>query len=95
VDVGVLRLDGYACAADSVLTGIDDDRARCVVVALTAAAASGTIHWCVHAVTEHLRTREQFGKPIGTFQALQHQAAMLLVNSELATSAAWDAVRAA
>ncbi|PRC50079.1 acyl-CoA dehydrogenase, partial [Mycobacterium sp. ITM-2017-0098] len=42
-----------------------------------------------------LRTREQFGKPIGTFQALQHQAAMLLVNSELATSAAWDAVRAA
>ncbi|PRC50938.1 acyl-CoA dehydrogenase, partial [Mycobacterium sp. ITM-2017-0098] len=42
VDVGVLRLDGYACAADSVLTGIDDDRARCVVVALTAAAASGT-----------------------------------------------------
>jgi alkylation response protein AidB-like acyl-CoA dehydrogenase len=46
-------------------------------------------------VTTHLRTREQFGKPIGTFQALQHQAAMLLVNAELATAAAWDAVRAA
>ena len=46
------------------------------------------------AVTAHLRTREQFGKPIGTFQALQHEAAMLLVNSELATAAAWDAVRA-
>lgn len=95
VDVGVVRLDGYECAADSVLTGIDDQRARCVAVALAAAAASGTIRWCVQAVTDHLRTREQFGKPIGTFQALQHQAAMLLVNSELATSAAWDAVRAA
>ncbi len=95
VDVGVVRLDGYQCAADSVLTGIDDQRARCVAIALAASAASGTIKWCVQAVTDHLRTREQFGKPIGTFQALQHQAAMLLVNSELATSAAWDAMRSA
>jgi alkylation response protein AidB-like acyl-CoA dehydrogenase len=31
----------------------------------------------------------------GSFQALQHKAAMLLVNSELATAAPWDAVRAA
>lgn len=95
VDVGVVRLDGHHCPADSVLAGIDDDRARCVALALAASAASGTIRWCVQAVTDHLRTREQFGKPIGTFQALQHQAAMLLVNSELATAAAWDAVRSA
>ncbi len=95
VDVGILRLDGYPCEADCALTGIEEDRARSLTVALTAAAASGVIRWCVHAVTAHLRTREQFGKPIGTFQALQHQAAMLLVNSELATAAAWDAVRSA
>lgn len=94
IDVGVLRLNGYVCQQASMLTGIDDARAHCLSVALTASAASGTIRWCVGAVTAHLRTREQFGKPIGTFQALQHQAAMLLVNSELATSAAWDAVRA-
>ncbi|KGI69233.1 acyl-CoA dehydrogenase [Mycolicibacterium rufum] len=95
VDVGVLRLEGYRCPADDLLTGIDDDRARALAVALTAAATSGLIRWCVRAVTEHLRTREQFGRPIGSFQALQHQAAMLLVNSELATAAAWDAVRSA
>ncbi|MEW5811951.1 MAG: acyl-CoA dehydrogenase [Actinomycetota bacterium] len=95
VDVGVLRLDGYACPAESRLTGIDDARAQCLTLALTAAAASGVIRWCVSAVTEHLRTREQFGKPIGAFQALQHQAAMLLVHSELATAAAWDAARSA
>ncbi|GJF08577.1 acyl-CoA dehydrogenase [Mycolicibacterium cyprinidarum] len=94
IDVGVLRLDGYVCQRASALTGIDDVRAQCLSVALTASAVSGTIRWCVEAVTTHLRTREQFGKPIGTFQALQHQAAMLLVNSELATSSAWDAVRA-
>jgi len=95
VDVGMLRLESYECPSGSVLTGIDDHRARGIAVALTAGAASGTIRWCVQAVTDHLRTREQFGKPIGTFQALQHQAAMLLVNSELATSAAWDAMRSA
>ena len=63
VDVGALRLDGYRCAADGELTGIDDERARCLAVALTAGAASGVIRWCVRAVTEHLRTREQFGRP--------------------------------
>ncbi len=93
VDVAVVRLDGCVCAEESVLDGIDDDHARSVVLALTASAAAGTIRWCVQAVTDHLRTREQFGRPIGTFQALQHQAAMLLVSSELAVSAAWDAVR--
>ncbi|MDZ4266274.1 MAG: acyl-CoA dehydrogenase family protein, partial [Mycobacterium sp.] len=70
-DVGVLRLNGYVCEPDSLLAGIDDQRARCLMVALTASAASGVIRWCVDAVTDHLRTREQFGKPIGTFQALQ------------------------
>lgn len=95
VDVGVLRLDDYACPAQSRLTGIDDTRAQCLSLALTAATASGLIRWCVTAVTAHLRTREQFGKPIGAFQALQHQAAMLLVHSELATAAAWDAARSA
>ncbi|MGE0215239.1 acyl-CoA dehydrogenase family protein [Mycolicibacterium sp.] len=92
-DVGVLDVNGHVCGQDRVLTGIDGDRARCLTVALTASAASGVLRWCVDAVTAHLRTREQFGKPIGAFQALQHQAAMLLVNTELATAAAWDAVR--
>jgi 3-oxochol-4-en-24-oyl-CoA dehydrogenase len=77
-----------------VLNGIDDDTATDIAVALSACASAGTLRWAVDAVTAHLRTREQFGKLIGTFQALQHEAAMLLVNSELATAAAWDAVRA-
>jgi 3-oxochol-4-en-24-oyl-CoA dehydrogenase len=62
---------------------------------MAACAAAGTVRWCLGAATAYLRTREQFGKPIGTFQALQHKAAMLLVNTELAEAAAWDAVRAA
>ncbi|GLD30896.1 acyl-CoA dehydrogenase [Mycobacterium kiyosense] len=91
-DVGRLRLDQYVAA--ETLTGVHPDRAECVVTGLVASATAGITQWCVEAVTEHLRVREQFGKVIGTFQALQHNAAMLLINSELATAAAWDAVRA-
>ena len=93
-DLGTMRLDRYRVPAADLLTGIDVDRADFVTAALTACMAAGIAQWCVSAVTEHLRTREQFGTVIGTFQALQHKAAMLLVNSELASAAAWDAVRA-
>ncbi|MFZ1175314.1 MAG: acyl-CoA dehydrogenase [Mycobacterium sp.] len=93
-DAGILRLAEY-CATDSeVLAGIDPESARCVTLGLVASMMAGIAQWCVEAVTAHLRIREQFGRAIGTFQALQHNAAMLLVNSELATAAAWDAVRA-
>lgn len=94
-DLGRLRLDGYPIAKSDALTGIDADRAEYLTTALTASMAAGITQWCVEAATAHLRTREQFGKLIGTFQALQHSAAMLLVNSELASAATWDAVRAA
>ncbi|MEB4211228.1 acyl-CoA dehydrogenase [Mycobacterium sp. 94-17] len=93
-DAGILRLDDYRVTGADVLAGIDAERAGCVVVGLVAAMMAGIAQWCVETVTAHLRIREQFGKVIGTFQALQHSAAMLLVNSELATAAAWDAVRA-
>ncbi|BBX64361.1 acyl-CoA dehydrogenase [Mycobacterium saskatchewanense] len=93
-DVGILRLTHYRAPDSDVLTGIDPDRAQCVGVALIAGTMAGIAQWCVEAVTAHLRIREQFGKAIGTFQALQHNAAMLLVSSELATAAAWDAIRA-
>ena len=94
IDVGILHLDDHDVLDELVLNGIDDDAAWDIAVALSACASAGTLRWAVDAVTAHLRTREQFGKPIGTFQALQHEAAMLLVNTELATAAAWDAVRA-
>jgi 3-oxochol-4-en-24-oyl-CoA dehydrogenase len=94
-DVGIVRVAQYGATASDVLTGIDPDRAASVTLGLVASATAGIAQWCVAVVTAHLRTREQFGKVIGTFQALQHNAAMLLINSELATAAAWDAVRAA
>lgn len=93
-DLGILHLRDHTVPATAVLTELDTELVTDLTVAFTASAAAGITQWCVDIVTEHLRTREQFGKPIGTFQALQHKAAMLLVNSALATAAAWDAVRA-
>jgi alkylation response protein AidB-like acyl-CoA dehydrogenase len=44
--------------------------------------------------TEHASTRYQFGRPIGSFQAVKHALADMLINTELARAALEDAVRA-
>jgi hypothetical protein len=89
-----LRVDGAAvCGADEV-TGLDVVGAQYITIALRAAEAAGILRWCLESVVAYLKVREQFGRPIGAFQALQHKAAQLFVHSELATAAAWDAVRA-
>jgi 3-oxochol-4-en-24-oyl-CoA dehydrogenase len=93
-DVGVVELTDHVVPDSAQITGISTERARCVVVALAACAAAGAVRHCSDAATEYIRTREQFGRPVGSFQALQHKASKLLVDSELAASAAWDAVRA-
>ncbi|OBJ55642.1 acyl-CoA dehydrogenase [Mycobacterium sp. 1423905.2] len=93
-DVGVLHLNDHRVAADSELSGMSTPRARCVVVALTACASAGTVRRCMEAATDYIRTREQFGKPVGAFQAMQHKAAVMLVNADLAAASAWDAARA-
>jgi alkylation response protein AidB-like acyl-CoA dehydrogenase len=43
---------------------------------------------------DYLRTREQFGKPVGSFQALKHHLADLLVALTMAEHAAWYAAHA-
>jgi alkylation response protein AidB-like acyl-CoA dehydrogenase len=47
----------------------------------------------VTTAAEHARVREQFGRPIGQFQAVKHRCADMLCASELARAATWDAAR--
>jgi len=93
-DVGVLHLTDHVVGPGAALSDICPERARCVAVALAACAAAGAVRRCVDAAVDFIRTREQFGQPVGAFQGLQHKAAVLLVNAELAAAAAWDAARA-
>ncbi|WP_280461117.1 acyl-CoA dehydrogenase [Nocardia carnea] len=89
-DLGVVRFRGVAVAAPLEL---DTDRAEAVATAFLAVEAAGVIRWCSDTATEYVKSRVQFGRPIGAFQAVQHRTARLLITSELATAAAWDAVR--
>ena len=42
----------------------------------------------------YTKQREQFGRPIGSFQALKHRMADLLVQVQMSRSGAWAAVQA-
>jgi len=62
---------------------------------LFAAEATGVAREVTEQAAEYAKVREQFGRPIATFQAVKHHCANMLVAAELATAAVWDAARAA
>ena len=89
-------LDGHR-AADVALSGTDAVRVGTDPTAAVAAArnaglcalcweAVGILDAAMAATAEYLRTRRQFGQPIGRFQALQHRMADMLLHAEQARS---------
>jgi alkylation response protein AidB-like acyl-CoA dehydrogenase len=71
------------------------DRVVDEAIAALAAEAVGAMD-VIHAMTlDYMKTRMQFGKPIGSFQALQHKAADMLVAIEQSRSMAYFATMAA
>ncbi|AKS36247.1 acyl-CoA dehydrogenase [Mycolicibacterium goodii] len=61
---------------------------------LLAAEAAGLARWTLNTATEYAKVREQFGKPIGSFQAIKHMCAEMLLRSEQIAVATADAARA-
>ncbi|GAA4803546.1 acyl-CoA dehydrogenase [Tomitella cavernea] len=92
--IGTLTLQELHVPGEDVLDDIRDGDAEWVRAVVFAAEAAGIAGWSLETATAHVRTREQFGRPIGSFQAVQHKAAMMLVRSSIACAAAWDAARA-
>ncbi|WP_037669959.1 acyl-CoA dehydrogenase family protein [Streptomyces griseus] len=62
-----------------------------VAVLLTAAEQLGTASRVCELAVQHARTRQQFGRPIGAFQAVAHLCAQLLVRAETARVAVYAA----
>ena len=68
--------------------------ARDLHLAALAAESVGAAQRVLEIVVEHLLAREQFGRPLASFQALRHRVADLTVAVEAATSTAWYAAHA-
>jgi len=91
--IGSVALRGVSVDEHRVLRGAAR-RALTVFRMLSAAEAVGVSWACLEMAVEYAKVREQFGRTIGTFQAVKHHAANMLVNAEETTAAAWDAARA-
>ena len=64
-------------------------------IAALAAEAVGAMEVVHHMTLDYMKTRQQFGRPIGSFQALQHRAADMQVQLEQARSMAYYAAMSA
>lgn len=73
--------DGTAAAA----------RAELVSAASVAALAVGLADRALRMTVDYSKERVQFGRPIGSFQALKHRMAEVFARTEMARSASWAA----
>ena len=81
---------GQAGAADSVLAAVGD-----VARIGLAAENVGGAQRCLEMSVDYAKTRQQFGRPIGSFQAIKHLCADMLVDVEGARAATAEAAATA
>ncbi|MBI2693135.1 acyl-CoA dehydrogenase [Mycobacterium nebraskense] len=71
------------------------ERVEELAATVLAAEAAGVTRWALVTAVDYAKVREQFGKPIGSFQAVKHLCAEMLCRAEQAEVGAADAARAA
>ena len=76
--------------ADGNALGALVQATQVATVALCAEMVGG-MQWILDTTVEYAKTRQQFGRPIGSFQAVQHQCADMLLMTESARSATYYA----
>ncbi|HEU4318667.1 MAG TPA: acyl-CoA dehydrogenase family protein [Acidimicrobiia bacterium] len=92
-----VQLDGVRVAADARLGEGDatEGLARVLSIGSAALAAEqvGGARAAMDMAVEYAKTRYQFGRPIGSYQAIKHRCANMLMKVENARSAAYYAAR--
>ena len=89
-----VRANAVEIGADALLSNLSQAAGRAIVTTLLSAEAVGIARWATDTASEYAKIREQFGRPIGQFQAVKHKCAEMIATTERATAAVWDAARA-
>jgi alkylation response protein AidB-like acyl-CoA dehydrogenase len=88
------RVVARVTGGESVATLSDPDGVGHRLLALLwSAEALGVATWCLETAASYAAVREQFGRPIGQFQAVKHRCADMLLALELARAPVWHALR--
>jgi 3-oxochol-4-en-24-oyl-CoA dehydrogenase len=82
-------------SAPATVIAVSRERVGELAATVLAAEAAGVTRWSLDTAVAYAKVREQFGKPIGSFQAVKHLCAEMLCRAEQAEVAAADAARAA
>jgi 3-oxochol-4-en-24-oyl-CoA dehydrogenase len=92
--VAHVRADAVEVGENRVLSKLSANAARAIASTLLSAEAIGVARWATETAAAYAKIREQFGRPIGQFQAIKHKCAEMFARTERATAAVWDAARA-
>ena len=92
-----LHLDGVHIGPEATLDGTQADYLpvlwrACVAIA---AESTGIAQRTMEMAVEYAKDRQQFGRPIGAYQAVSHRCAQMLLETENARSAVYGAAWAA
>ncbi|BBX94197.1 MULTISPECIES: acyl-CoA dehydrogenase [Mycolicibacterium] len=90
--IGDVTLHDVELPVERILSGADT-KARSAFRILAAAEAVGVGWAALRMATEYVKVREQFGRTIGTFQAVKHHLANMFIAAQQSTAAVWDAAR--
>jgi 3-oxochol-4-en-24-oyl-CoA dehydrogenase len=82
-------------SAPAIVIEQSRERVEDLAATVLAAEAAGVARWSLDTAVAYAKVREQFGKPIGSFQAVKHLCAEMLCRAEQAEVAAADAARVA
>jgi alkylation response protein AidB-like acyl-CoA dehydrogenase len=89
-----VRANAIEVGDDAVLSSLSMTTAHALMSTLLSAEAVGVARWATDTASHYAKIREQFGRPIGQFQAIKHKCAEMVADTERATAAVWDAARA-